>query len=144
MMWAEFMLTVHLGEKSSWTSSLVISHSRCQICTGMTPCAGCGPGTSCAIRVLTRSWPAGPAGCDLVMGHFPHRSCEQNTYCVSRASARRCFSVHVSRLRCPHCAICSVQETQGYIYWSLLLAYFYCMQAGLCILIKHLPLRLFS
>lgn len=138
------MLTVHLGEKSSWTSSLVINHSRCRIGTGMTPCAGCGPGTSCAIRVLTRSWPAGPAGCDPVMDHFPHQSCEQNTYCVSHASAKRCFSVHVSCLRCPHCVFCSVQETQSYIYWSLSLAYFYRMQARLCIMIKHLPPRLLS
>lgn len=76
---AELMLTVHWGGRSSWTWSLVRGHSRCRICTGTTPGAGCGPGTSCAGRVPTRSWPAGPAGCALGTGHFPHRSCERNT-----------------------------------------------------------------
>lgn len=104
------MLTVRSGERSSWTSSSVISHSRCRSGTGMTPCAGCGPGTSCAARVLTRSWPAGPAGCDLVMGHFPHRSCEQNTSRRSHVSARRGVSVPASRWRCPRCVDGSVRE----------------------------------
>jgi len=138
------MLTVHLGEKSSWTSSLVISHSRCRTGTGTTPGAGCGPGTSCATPALTRSWPAGPAGCDPGTGHFPHRSCEQNTRCVSRASAKRRFSAHVPRLCCPHRVICSGRETQGCIYWSLFLQCFCCMQAGLCLTIKHVLPRLLS
>lgn len=102
------MLTVRSGERSSWTSSSAISHSRCRSGTGTTPCAGCGPGTSCAARVLMRSWPAGPVGCDLVTGHFPHRSCEQNTSCGSRASAKRGVSVPASRWRCPRRADGSV------------------------------------
>lgn len=95
---AELMLTVHWGGRSSWTWSLVRGHSRCRICTGTTPGAGCGPGTSCAGRVPTRSWPAGPAGCALGTGHFPHRSCERNTDCVSHVCHKRAFSVTSARL----------------------------------------------
>lgn len=95
---AELMLTVHWGGRSSWTWSLVRGHSRCRICTGTTPGAGCGPGTSCAGRVPTRSWPAGPAGCALGTDHFPHRSCERNTDCVSHVCHKRAFSVTSARL----------------------------------------------
>lgn len=142
----ELMLTVHLGEKSSWTWSLATSRSRCRTCRGRTPCAGCGPGTWCAARVLPRSRPAGPAGCVPATGHSPHRSCEQNkTHAACHTHLPKdVFSVCVSPLRCPHRVICSVQETQGYIYRSFLPAYFYFMQAELCVTIKHLPLRLLS
>lgn len=77
---AELVLTVRWGGRSSWTWSLVRGHSRCRICRGTTPGAGCGPGTSCAGRVPRRSWPAGPAGCAPAMGHSPHRSCERSTH----------------------------------------------------------------
>lgn len=141
----ELMLTVHLGEKSSWTWSLATSRSRCRTCRGRTPCAGCGPGTWCAARVLPRSRPAGPAGCVPATGHSPHRSCEQNkTHAACHTHLPDVFSVCVSPLRCPHRVICSVQEMQGYIYQSFLPAYFYFMQAELCVTIKHLPLRLLS
>ena len=64
------MLTVRLGERSSWTSSLATSRSRCLSGRGRTPGAGCAQGRWCAAPALRRSWPAGPAGCGRGIFHI--------------------------------------------------------------------------
>lgn len=99
---AELMLTVHWGGRSSWTWSLVRGRSRCRICRGRTRVAGCGPGTWCAGRVPTRSWPAGPAGCAPGTGHSPHRSCKE-THTACHTAATRGLARLVSPQDGSHC-----------------------------------------
>lgn len=68
-----------LGSDEFLDIALVTSHSRCQICRGTTPCAGCAQERRHEVPVPTKSRLEGPVGSDLEKGHFPHQSLEGKT-----------------------------------------------------------------